>query len=117
MLAVGLGLEKGSLRAFIENGNLLFSPPGTDLSMQKVGDILLPFHHDFSLLTIHHKGIFPGLYFWTPDGTRFRPQTPPGHFLIHGGKQLEWVTGGYLKAPFHEVYFDKAVEAATLRAQ
>lgn len=30
---------------------------------------------------------------------------PEGHLLIQAGKQLEWFTGGYIKAGFHEVVF------------
>ena len=35
---------------------------------------------------------------------------PEKHLLVQGGKQLEWLTGGYLKAGFHEVIHDKKVE-------
>ena len=31
---------------------------------------------------------------------------PEGHMLVQGGKQLEWLTGGYIKAGFHEVIHD-----------
>ena len=117
MLAVGLGLQKYSLWNLIENGNLVFSPPGHDLSRQKPGDMLLSFHYDFTLLTVHHKGLFPGLYAWTPDGRRFKPQTPTNHYFIHGGKQLEWVTGGFLKAIFHEVYYDQDLEIVRRKAE
>jgi hypothetical protein len=30
--------------------------------------------------------------------------------LVHGGKQLEWVTGGYYKGSFHEVMHNEKVE-------
>jgi len=35
---------------------------------------------------------------------------PDGHFFVQGGKQLEWITGGYLKAGFHEVIHTALVE-------
>jgi len=36
-------------------------------------------------------------------------QVPEGHLLIQAGKQLEWLTGGYISAGFHEVIYTKEV--------
>ena len=38
-------------------------------------------------------------------------QLPENHILVQSGRQLEWLTGGYLKAGFHEVIHTEAVEA------
>jgi hypothetical protein len=38
------------------------------------------------------------------------PSVPEGHLLVHGGKQLEWVTGGYYKGSYHEVMYNDKIE-------
>ena len=73
-------------------------------------------HRDFDLFTLHGKNRFPGLHVWTKNGDRFEPVVPEGHFLVHGGKQLEWMTGGYLQPAFHEVYYGEDTEAAKKKA-
>lgn len=35
---------------------------------------------------------------------------PAGHLLVQAGKQLEWLTGGHIKAGFHEVIHNDLVE-------
>jgi len=35
---------------------------------------------------------------------------PDEHLLVQGGKQLEWITGGHIKAGFHEVVHNEMVE-------
>lgn len=37
-------------------------------------------------------------------------QLPEKHVLVQSGRQLEWMTGGYLKAGFHEVIHTQQVE-------
>ena len=105
MVALGLGLEKHSIRETMEKGQLIASPPGVNLEKIKKGDMMTSFHRDFDVLTIHGKTRFPGLLVWTKDGERFKPAVPDEHFLIHGGRQLEWLTGGYLMPAYHEVYY------------
>ena len=68
------------------------------------------FHRDFGLLTTHTPTRFDGMYAWLLTGEKVRVKIPEGHLLVQGGKQLEWMTGGYLKAGFHEVIHDKKVE-------
>lgn len=71
---------------------------------------------DLNFLTVHGKSRFPGLAVWLRDGTRLPVVTPPGCLLLQAGKQLEWLTGGEVKAGYHEVVLPPAaaplVEAA-----
>jgi hypothetical protein len=46
---------------------------------------------------------FPGLSVWLADGRRLPVSIPPGCLLCQAGKQLEWLTGGHVKAGMHEV--------------
>ena len=32
---------------------------------------------------------------------------PEGQLLVQAGKQLEWMTGGHIKAGFHEVIYSQ----------
>jgi isopenicillin N synthase-like dioxygenase len=103
MAAIGLGLNKYAFSDKIINGDFYLSPPGIDLSKSSPGKLLTAFHHDFDLLTLHGKSRYAGLYAWLNTGEKFLVQVPTGHLLVQGGKQLEWMTGGYIKAGFHEV--------------
>lgn len=49
------------------------------------------------------KSRFPGLHVWLADGRRLPVAVPPGCLLCQAGKQLEWLTGGHVKAGMHEV--------------
>ena len=42
---------------------------------------------------------------------------PEGQLLVQAGKQLEWMTGGHIKAGFHEVIYSKETEAAREKAK
>lgn len=88
----------------------MLSPTAVDLQRTKKGDILAAFHRDFDLLTIHGKARFPGLYAWLNTGEKFLVSVPEGHLLLQAGKQLEWFTGGFIKAGFHEVIYTEDVE-------
>jgi len=87
----------------------MLSPTAADLEKSKKGDVLGAFHRDFDLLTIHGKARFPGLFSWLNTGEKFMVQVPEGHLLIQAGKQLEWLTGGYISAGFHEIIYTKEV--------
>lgn len=89
--------------------------------------LLLFFSHintsDLNFLTIHGKSRFPGLHVWTREGQKLLAKIPGNHaaytgetltstlssitldgcLLVQAGKQLEYVTGGAIKAGFHEV--------------
>lgn len=61
------------------------------------------FHYDLNFLTIHGRSRYPGLYAWLADGRRIPVRIPEGCLLLQAGKQMEWLTGGAVKAGFHEV--------------
>lgn len=63
--------------------------------------MLTGFHHDYDFFTVHGKSKYPGLYAWLNTGEKFVVEIPEGHLLVQAGKQLEWLTGGYVKAGFH----------------
>lgn len=94
----------------------MLSPTAVDLSTTKVGDVLAAFHRDFDLLTIHGKARYSGLFAWLNTGEKFIVRVPEGHLLLQAGKQLEWFTGGQIKAGFHEVIHTEEVEAAKKEA-
>lgn len=60
---------------------------------------------------------FPGLAIWLRDGSRVSVQVPQGHVLIQAGKQLEYLTGGYIHAGKHEVVVDSNSVDAINRAK
>jgi hypothetical protein len=88
MLALGLGMEKSFLHNTVVNGAFHLAPTAVDLERTKKGDILAAFHRDFSLVTIHGKSRFPGLFAWLNTGERFQVKVPEGHLLVQAGKQL-----------------------------
>lgn len=61
------------------------------------------FHYDLNFLTIHGKSNFPGLYVWLRNGEKVPVRIPDGCLLLQSSKQLEWLTGGFFYAGFHEV--------------
>lgn len=103
MTAIGLGLDPKAISRTIENGSLYLSPPAVDLAKTKPGEVITGFHRDFSLFTVHGKCRYSGLYAWLLTREKFLVRMPDRHLLVQGGKQLEWITGGYIKAGFHEV--------------
>lgn len=119
MLAVGFGLPNNKLRDSIIGGSQLLSPTGSDLSkFNKEGLILAGFHYDLSFLTVHGKSRFPGLNIWAKNNSIKIPVTmPEGYILFQAGKQLEWVTGGVIKAGYHEVIVTKSTVAAIEKAR
>jgi hypothetical protein len=89
----------------------LLAPTASNL--QKYGDedtILAGFHTDLNFLTIHGRSRYPGLHIWARNtGQRIPVKIPPGnHLLVQAGKQLEHLTGGLIKAGFHEVVVNKS---------
>lgn len=84
----------------------LLAPTASDL--QKYGQkdtILAGFHTDLNFLTIHGRSRYPGLHIWARNtGKRIPVKIPQGNYLlVQAGKQLEHVTGGLVKAGYHEV--------------
>jgi isopenicillin N synthase-like dioxygenase len=80
LLAVGLGMDRQSLRELMREGPHLLAPTGSNLAQyDSVGTIFAGWHTDLNFLTIHGKSNYPGLYVWLRDGTKSEsagPRTP-----------------------------------------
>lgn len=119
MAAAGLGLPLETFREAGRYGPHILAPTASDLS--KYGDegtILAGFHTDLNFLTIHGRSRYPGLHIWARNtGQRIAVTIPPGnHLLVQAGKQLEHLTGGLVKAGYHEVVVNaKTVETIKKR--
>ena len=105
MCAVGLGLPQETISGMMKLGPHLLAPTGSDLSKNGLGTIFAGVHYDLNFLTIHGKWRYPGLYIWLRDGTKKSVRVPDGCLLLQAGIQIEWLTGGYIKAGFHEVVY------------
>ncbi|KAL8003480.1 putative oxoglutarate/iron-dependent dioxygenase, isopenicillin N synthase [Plasmopara halstedii] len=104
LVALGLGLDKDALANRIKFGPHLLAPTGSNFhKFNQLNDVLAAYHYDLNLLTIHGKSRFPGLFIWLRDGTRTAVTIPDGCLLVQAGKQMEYLTGGYIQAGFHEV--------------
>ncbi|GMF54865.1 unnamed protein product [Phytophthora fragariaefolia] len=83
IVALGLGLEKSALVDRIKNGPHLLAPTGSNFNVfNQLDDVLAAYHY---------------------DGTRTAVKIPDGCLLFQAGKQMEYLTGGYVQAGFHEV--------------
>lgn len=106
MTAVGLGLPVDTFSTAGKYGPHLLAPTASDLEKYgKVNTILAGFHTDLNFLTIHGRSRYPGLHIWARNtGRRIPVKIPPGNYLlVQAGKQLEHITGGLVKAGYHEV--------------
>ena len=101
MTAIAMGLQKDAITKTFINGSNYISPPACDLNKNKQGDVITGFHRDFGLITTHTPTRFEGMSAWLLTGEKVAIKVPENHVLVQGGKQLEWMTGGYLKAGFH----------------
>jgi hypothetical protein len=82
----------------------VFLLAGANLAEYKeAGACIAGYHSDLNFLTIHGKSRFPGLHIWLRDGRRIPVRIPEGCLLLQAGMQLEWLTGGHVKAGMHEV--------------
>jgi isopenicillin N synthase-like dioxygenase len=85
----------------------LLAPTASDLRRYGQKDtILAGFHTDLNFLTIHGRSRYPGLHIWARNtGKRIPVRFPPTgrYLLVQAGKQLEHLSGGLIKAGFHEV--------------
>jgi isopenicillin N synthase-like dioxygenase len=90
----------------------LLAPTASDLiKYNKKDTILAGFHTDLNFLTIHGRSRYPGLHIWARNtGKRILVQFPPTgrYLLVQAGKQLEHLSGGLIKAGFHEVVVNEA---------
>jgi isopenicillin N synthase-like dioxygenase len=109
MLALGLDLPEKQFSTMMNNAPHLLAPTGTELAKYgKLGTVLAGFHYDLNFLTIHGKSRYPALNIFLRDGSnaerkKVQVAVPDGCLLVQAGKQLEWLTGGYVQAGFHEV--------------
>eukprot|EP00419_Tripos_fusus_P024854 CAMPEP_0172708498 /NCGR_PEP_ID=MMETSP1074-20121228/51153_1 /TAXON_ID=2916 /ORGANISM="Ceratium fusus, Strain PA161109" /LENGTH=408 /DNA_ID=CAMNT_0013531483 /DNA_START=72 /DNA_END=1298 /DNA_ORIENTATION=+ len=104
MLALGFGLERPALVDLMHNGPHLLAPTGSDLAEHSAEKtIFAGYHNDLNYLTIHGKSNYPGLRIWLRDGTRRTVSVPDGCLLLQAGQQMEYLTGGWVKAGMHEV--------------
>ena len=117
MLEVGLDLQKGSLLNMLKYGNSVLGPTGSDLERYGKHTVFAGVHYDISFLTIHSKSRFPGLYVWLRNGEKVRVVVPEGCFLLQSGKELEYLTGGEIRAGFHEVVYDDLTEKDVEKAR
>jgi isopenicillin N synthase-like dioxygenase len=94
------------LQNFLPSPHLL-APTASDLKKyNKPNTILAGFHTDLNFLTIHGRSRYPGLHIWARNtGKRIAVKFPPTgrYLLVQAGKQLEHITGGLIKAGYHEV--------------
>jgi isopenicillin N synthase-like dioxygenase len=73
--------------------------------------ILAGFHSDLNFLTIHGRSRYPGLHVWARNtGKRIAVKLPPTgrYLLVQAGKQLAHMSGGLIKAGYHEVIVSEA---------
>lgn len=116
MCAIGMGLEKNTFTDRMKLGPHLLAPTASDLTKYDVGTNFAGFHYDLNFITIHGKSRYPGLFLWTRDMNKFSAAIPDGCLLLQAGIMLEQLTGGYIKAGFHEViYTDKTKEVVDIK--
>ncbi|KAH7105137.1 Clavaminate synthase-like protein [Auriculariales sp. MPI-PUGE-AT-0066] len=118
MSAVGFGLPRTTFTDAGRYGPHLLAPTASNLNKYNQPDtILAGFHTDLNFLTIHAASRYPGLHIWARNtGKRIPVAVPRGMLLVQAGKQLEHLTGGYVRAGFHEVVVnDKTIETINRR--
>jgi len=112
MVAIGLDLSPSLFREAGRYGPHLLAPTASDLVQYGEKDtILAGFHTDLNFLTIHGRSRFPGLNIWARNtGKRIAVKLPSAgrYLLVQAGKQLEHVSGGLIKAGYHEVVVNDA---------
>lgn len=122
MAAAGLGLPEKTFSDAGRYGPHILAPTASDLRRYGARDtILAGFHTDLNFLTIHGRSRYPGLHIWARNtGRRIAVKIPPGgsHLLVQAGKQLEHLTGGLVKAGYHEVVVNgQTIETVERRAR
>ncbi|TXT13007.1 hypothetical protein VHUM_01408 [Vanrija humicola] len=117
MVAAGLDLDEKTFLDAGRYGSHLLAPTATDLvKFGELDSIYAGFHTDLNFLTIHGQSRYPGLNIWARNtGQRIPARVPEGCLLVQAGKQLEWLTGGLIKAGFHEVVCNQATLDAIAR--
>lgn len=104
MLAIGLEIDKTSFTQRMRLGAHLLAPTGVDLDKyNKLGTVIAGYHYDLNFLTIHGRSRYPGLFIWLRNGQRIPVRIPKGCLLLQAGAQLQYLTGGFIQAGYHEV--------------
>ncbi|KAI0196781.1 hypothetical protein EV127DRAFT_87736 [Xylaria flabelliformis] len=120
MAAVGMGLPAETFSDAGRYGPHLLAPTASDLKKYgKKDTILAGFHTDLNFLTIHGRSRYPGLHIWARNtGRKIAVKIPPGNYLlVQAGKQLEHITGGLVKAGFHEVVVNNSTLSTIAQRQ
>jgi isopenicillin N synthase-like dioxygenase len=118
MLALGFDLPRTVFTDKMHLGPHLLAPTGTDLGKyNQLGAVYAGYHYDLNFMTIHGKSRFPGLYVWLRNGKKTPVKVPEGCLLLQAGKQIEYLTGGYVAAGYHEVVCNQATLEAIERAK
>jgi isopenicillin N synthase-like dioxygenase len=113
MMAIGFDLPKDTFTKLLVNGSHLLAPTGSDLEKYgKIDTVLAGFHSDLNFLTIHGKSRYPALNIWIRDGNKVPAKIPDGCLLVQSGRQLEYLTGGFIQAGYHEVVVNSNTIAA-----
>jgi isopenicillin N synthase-like dioxygenase len=90
----------------------ILAPTASDLvKYNKKDTILAGFHTDLNFLTIHGRSRYPGLHIWARNTGKRIPVRFPStgrYLLVQAGKQLEHLSGGLVKAGYHEVVVSEA---------
>lgn len=99
----------------------ILAPTASDLNLYgKKDTILAGFHTDLNFLTIHGRSRYPGLHIWARNsGKRIPVKLPPTgpYLLVQAGKQLEHLSGGLIKAGYHEVVVnDATIQVSDVRS-
>eukprot|EP01087_Luapelamoeba_hula_P017893 TRINITY_DN5692_c0_g1_i1.p1 TRINITY_DN5692_c0_g1~~TRINITY_DN5692_c0_g1_i1.p1 ORF type:complete len:377 (-),score=64.10 TRINITY_DN5692_c0_g1_i1:46-1128(-) len=118
MLAVGFDLPATTFTDKMDCAPHLLAPTGTNLEKHCTkGTIYAGYHYDLNFLTIHGKSRFPGLFVWLRSGRKTAVKVPDGCLLLQAGKQIEYLTAGYVNAGYHEVVCTDATLEAVARAK
>ncbi|OGH60774.1 MAG: hypothetical protein A2848_03365 [Candidatus Magasanikbacteria bacterium RIFCSPHIGHO2_01_FULL_50_8] len=104
LLEIGLMLPEGRLQQLSHAGPHLLAPNATHLDEGvDIGDVANEVHYDLNMITLFGKSNAPGLYVWIDQKYRCSLSIPDGCVLVQAGKQLTWMTGGYINYGLHEV--------------
>lgn len=118
MAAVGFGLEKDAFTKRMKYGPHLLAPTGSDLNKHyALNTVLAGFHRDLNFITFHGKSRFPGLDIWLKEGKKVNVVVPDGCILAQAGMELEILTGGRVKAGWHQVVVNEKTIAAIQKAK
>ena len=106
-----------ALLIFLPYSPHLLAPTASDLvKYGKKDTILAGFHTDLNFLTIHGRSRYPGLNIWARNTGKRIPVKFPAtgrYLLVQAGKQLEHLSGGLIKAGYHEVVVNDATLAVS----